>query len=377
MYGKEADRFIQDENIENSFDETPPDVHFEAGMHCVDCHTKIEVHGDNHIQGLASCITRVQCEDCHGSPRARANPSPAYDHIRDSDGELILTTRVTQRELVIPQVIDAITPGHPRYTAAAATGMGVNPEGFSHVDKLACQSCHSGWVPTCYGCHVEVDLARSEPYKTTGAQVPGAAVGSGIWHQLNDLILMKNAYGRYSPSMPAERLFFTLVHRPPEGETKVTFERHPRRFINAEGTAVAGFGQRPIDPHTTVRRSQFMACDRCHSIGTSDNPPNEALLDITHGFGSERFPYEACAVGETCTDAVGRVTYQLDAVLQKNGESLIVSDPASVFGGTPLTMDEIEAMRAVVLDGSEGPSTPIPAGARSDPGFPASRPPGN
>lgn len=377
MYGKDSDGYLVDEDIRNAIDETPPDVHFEAGMHCVDCHTRAELHGDGHLQANAMCTESVTCEDCHGTPRKRATPTPAFERLRTEDGVLKLRTRVTDRDLEVPQIVDAITPGHPRFSPRAQQAMGVNADGFSHADGVACQTCHSAWIPTCYGCHIEVNLAESQPYTTTGALVPGRASGEGIFEQLNDLVLMKNARGRLMPSMPAERLFLSLFHQPAGEPRQDTFRRAPRHRLDAQGTPLIGHGQRAVDPHTTQKRSQFMACDRCHSVGSQENPSNAALLDITHGFGSQRFIYNACELGKSCADADDWVPYPLDALLDSEGKSLIARDPADGQAARPLTLGEIGRMRAIVLQGDEGWSTPVPPDARTNPAFPGFMAPGD
>lgn len=47
------------------FDGLAPDVHFEAGMHCLDCHTN-DLHGDGRLyQSRWQVAGRAQCSDCH------------------------------------------------------------------------------------------------------------------------------------------------------------------------------------------------------------------------------------------------------------------------------------------------------------------------
>jgi hypothetical protein len=43
------------------------DVHFERGMHCIDCHFLQDVHGDGHIYSTNWDAIEVECEDCHGT----------------------------------------------------------------------------------------------------------------------------------------------------------------------------------------------------------------------------------------------------------------------------------------------------------------------
>jgi len=80
-----------------------PDVHYEAGMTCIDCHTADEIHGGGVNERLA---VQVQCEDCH-------------------------TT-----------ILDI-----PAHTL--------------HSDKVDCAACHSAWHQTCVNCHLETSKTDS------------------------------------------------------------------------------------------------------------------------------------------------------------------------------------------------------------------------
>ena len=39
--------------------------------------------------------------------------------------------------------------------------------------RLSCQACHSTWVPQCYGCHVQYNLAGKQLDKISGRESPG------------------------------------------------------------------------------------------------------------------------------------------------------------------------------------------------------------
>src|SRR5690606_39253672 len=130
--------------------------------------------------------------------------------------------------------------------------------------------------------HVEVDLTESAADLLSGDLEPGTPRGRPMGVATQDLVLLWNQHGKLAPSMPAERMFYTLVEDAPGGAAP--------RFADAP----RAFGQRAIDPHTTRRRSAFMACDRCHTAGELDDPDNAALLDLTHGFGTPRYDVAAC-----------------------------------------------------------------------------------
>ena len=78
----------------------PGDVHFSAGMECMDCHTLDEVHGDGsrHTSFQAPGVLDVECTDCHPSL------PPTLSH-------------------------------------------------SVHGEKLDCSGCHVRSVPACFNCH--------------------------------------------------------------------------------------------------------------------------------------------------------------------------------------------------------------------------------
>jgi len=46
-----------------------PDIHFEKGMHCIDCHLAREIMGDGKIYSRMTQQVEVRCQDCHGTEK--------------------------------------------------------------------------------------------------------------------------------------------------------------------------------------------------------------------------------------------------------------------------------------------------------------------
>ena len=66
------------------------DIHLEKGMHCVDCHFRQDAHGDGNLYNEPRAAIEIQCEDCHGSIRQRANlftSGPAASSVTGSVAE--------------------------------------------------------------------------------------------------------------------------------------------------------------------------------------------------------------------------------------------------------------------------------------------------
>lgn len=369
LYGLPVGALLRDEDDRNGFDETPPDVHFEAGMDCVDCHGAAEVHGTGRIGGDHTCeLTGTRCEDCHGDVRREADLNANRHALtRRPDGTIILTTRRSGRELVVPQTRDALDPRSPHYNPNAVAAKAVSDDDWSHADAVECSTCHSGWLPSCYGCHVELDLSGTGRYLTTAAIVPGSITSTMLHTAANDQTLLWNSRGKLQGSMPAERLFTSLFIAAPGGSTPA-FTMAPRARDTLDETHRTAFGQRPIDPHTTRRTSPFAACDRCHATAPDDTgaPANQTLLDLTYGFGTHRFDVLGCdlASDPACPPDAPRVPYALDAIMARDGTPLVLIGHANV---RPLSLEEVDRLRRIEVDAS----TPVPSDAATNPAWPA------
>jgi hypothetical protein len=204
--GRNANQYILHEDYDgDGRDDTPADVHHEAGMGCVDCHGGLDVHGGPTDDPASSPVLSrmgqavgVTCESCHGTIDAYAptQPGRAQDGAtrelavdrkgrllsnvwRETDGELWLTSRVTGRRHYVPQTRDVVgdngkthpVSGIPLYSRNASFAMGranadpqdgIGPiqahraiDGFSHTTRMDCVSCHASWTNTCMGCHLK------------------------------------------------------------------------------------------------------------------------------------------------------------------------------------------------------------------------------
>lgn len=95
-----------------------PDVHFEKGLECMDCHTVEEIHGDGKYYTSEKLAVKVRCEDCHLTRKVVKNMVATYN-----------TSLIAHR---------------------------------IHDGKLACYACHAGWYQTCYNCHLDVLLKEKK-----------------------------------------------------------------------------------------------------------------------------------------------------------------------------------------------------------------------
>ena len=202
--GRNRNQYLLEEDYDgDGRDDTPPDVHYEAGMGCIDCHGSFDLHGgdvtapDGHLASRMEQAVAIRCEDCHGTAEARATTvaGSRYDgtpaqvgadsfgnamrHVVQEGDDLFLYSRLTGAKHYIPQTLDTIVDSgvvnplndEPVYSTKAsfamgrvdgdaATGIGPTQAGgvsanFSHTDRMDCATCHSAWTNTCMGCHLE------------------------------------------------------------------------------------------------------------------------------------------------------------------------------------------------------------------------------
>lgn len=203
--GRNAHQYILFEDYDgDGRDDTPADVHYEAGLGCIDCHGSFDLHGGdvtksgNDLKSRMHQSVAITCESCHGSATAYASTKQGTNYAgqaatvavdakgnelkhvaRDQDGHLYLTSRVTGKRHFVVQTKDTVVDGGiknpfsqaPVYSAKASYAMGrddglastgIGPRqtncastGFAHGDSMSCASCHSAWTNTCVGCHLE------------------------------------------------------------------------------------------------------------------------------------------------------------------------------------------------------------------------------
>ncbi|MEZ6016653.1 MAG: hypothetical protein R3F49_16160 [Planctomycetota bacterium] len=220
--GRNGNQYLVREDYDgDGRDDTPADVHYEAGMGCIDCHGSHDLHGGDVAAGAAHLESRmeqavaIRCESCHGSADAYADvvAGTTYDgtsaevafdaeglplrHVhRDAQGNFWLKSRLTGAVHYVPQTRDTVVNSgrtHPvtgatLYSAKASyamgrvdgdTGTGLGPiqtsgahQGFSHMDNMDCASCHSSWTNTCMGCHLEGEYDNGNNFSNiTGERI--------------------------------------------------------------------------------------------------------------------------------------------------------------------------------------------------------------
>jgi len=254
-----------------TFTHIAADVHFDAGMECIDCHTAREVMGDGYAHASMEGQLEVRCEDCHGdgarrpqfeevwresdapiresrqyarplSPGTRAaltSKGRPYSNVVESQGKIVLTTKRTGKMLTSPVITGS----------AAHTIVGHG--------RLECSACHSRAVPQCFGCHTSYDKRESSWDFVKDEDSAGAFAETEDVRTLYPFPLALNGRGGIAPVTPGCQTFVTVI----EGDGLRSLDESVARY---QGRRQLRFV--PFYSHNTGRRA--VGCSECHGDPT-------------------------------------------------------------------------------------------------------------
>ncbi len=295
------------------------DVHYKKGMLCQDCHTSIDLHGDNFLTGANLAAVEIECQDCHGTtkkypwelplgygdefdtqekqgrPRGVAQTLPEYLKQgfvpkNREDGYL-----VTARGNPFPK---ALKKGN-KVLIHLASGKDIElrplkllkeQEALSkealvamdtitkHTSEMECYACHATWAPQCYGCHVKVDYSKGKQnpdylaaahdhdiHGRTGGMkdlkkylVDGEVTESRSYLRWEDPILVQNGEGRISPAIPGCQVSITVIDK----EGKTLLNNHIYK-VQDNNRSVNAMDMSPVNPHTIQKEAR--SCESCHT----------------------------------------------------------------------------------------------------------------
>ena len=235
------------------------DVHHQKGLSCIDCHGSYELMGDGKHHSHQEEAVDVQCIDCHPS---EAPNTSAIGKLTDRESLMIsglrkydprnrvvvtaknnfplLNTRVDSlNRIILTNKLTGEFQESKRMSPFCSKGLGHS--------RLACESCHSAWVPQCIGCHTSfekstpgVDLLTGKPTVGSWIEYAGKNFAEPPTLGVNEI-----AGGKIIPTMPG--MILTIDQNSyAQGKSK-TFRR---LYAPASG-------------HTTQRASR--SCRSCHN----------------------------------------------------------------------------------------------------------------
>ncbi len=304
-----------------------PDIHRERGMHCIDCHGSADIKGAPSSPALYSKV-QIRCEDCHGThskepgefllvqadPNTKAvlktvNKNPnlrkkirpgniilvnsqgtKMPHIKRDKDQWVLYSKVSGKKHVIP-ILKNIPPP-PAHQIK------------KHMAALECHACHARWSASDWGMHLIREtspdlekwknwsfsdptlqqlLAQEIPEDASGKMLDWSTAKStpkgiegnwidGVWWDVftetswRDMVLGKNARGKYSIMKPRHQYF--LTDRTEENQASGKRAEVLKTVDGKPGLILV-----PHTPHT-IRKS-VRSCESCHdstlAVGLGDS----------------------------------------------------------------------------------------------------------
>ncbi len=277
-----------------------PDLHFERGMECVDCHTSVDVHGDGNVYPTTLHQVEIECHDCHGTPAHYPWELPVgygeriegdtprgvftlFDEDAQKERDYLLTNRGNRRRNTYREGTKAFLTSYftdkvhemPLLKTNALENDWKTEQGkvamcavSQHIDKLECYACHSTWAPQCYGCHIKYDR-RKEGTDWIGtalnhglvdgkeriAKSPGDIYENRSYMRWEKPILGLNMEGKVSPIIPGCQVVWTYVNE--DGETVV----RNKVFTTSDG--FSGSTLAPVQAHANTIPAR--TCENCHT----------------------------------------------------------------------------------------------------------------
>ena len=244
-----------------------PDVHFAAGMECIDCHTSRDVMGDGYAYRNMYLQTEIACEDCHGGlkevPRYREITRENDEALRESKSyrrpvtsgmKMIQTSKGRSYSNVFYQDNTIWVVGKKsgkRHKSKVITGTPAHT--VAGHERLECYSCHSRAVPQCYGCHTTYDKRQNGYDFIKSEETVGAFSETEDYRMLYPFPLALNQRGRISPVTPGCQTFVNVIE--PDGKSSKT--EYVAKFKGRQQLRFA-----PFYSHNTSKKA--VGCAECH-----------------------------------------------------------------------------------------------------------------
>jgi hypothetical protein len=231
--------------------ELPADIHHtKAGLDCIDCHSEKGVMGDGKKHHHMEDAVDINCKDCHLPKFKPADElAQTLNDLNDEvpDAAAIAYTNKKDSPLYHVQKTDQNTQVLYRKKDGKKfelSKMSDNPYHTLAIHKrLECTSCHSSWMPSCYGCH--------EVYFEDGKQFDWVEkkMTKGEWQEFRSFLRFE------SPSLGIGYNKKIMPFAPGCQVIGTVFK--DKKIEQFHSMAMAGW-----DPHTTQKSAR--KCIDCH-----------------------------------------------------------------------------------------------------------------
>ncbi|MFO0985573.1 MAG: hypothetical protein U1E76_28205 [Planctomycetota bacterium] len=311
---------------------TPPDIHHERGMHCIDCHTVNDVMGDGHIYAKMETAVEVECQDCHGTPAAvssltTSRGAPLENLVRRGD-DVFLIGKVDGREHRVKQAKQVVTPGHPDFNPRAQVAM------TSAHQRLECYACHAAWSVNFFGFHFDRNLQFTQLDLLSGERTPGrVSTQEKVFATFRQLYLGWNSEGMIAPYLVGFSSMGT-VHGS-HGETLID------QALPVTRAGLSGMTLVAHNPHST--RDVARPCADCHrsavayGLGSGRYSLARNLYVVTDDRGLEVMAYDrlgldrGAPVAKLPLPGAARVVLAADEVTGVTRTAFVIARGAGVF----------------------------------------------
>ncbi len=244
--------YVRDDSI------TPPDVHHQRGMHCIDCHTSRDTMGDGEIYPVMDHAVEVECSTCHGTIEAEADLKTAAGRsmknlVREGQ-EVFLVSKVTGARHRVKQAKNVVDALHPDFRPMAREAM------TKEHGKLECYACHAGWTVNFYGFHFDRNESFTQLELISGQRTPGRVnTLEKVFATFKQFQLGLNHEDAFSTYVVGFSTFCTAY----DATGKVVIDQRMPKSANGLS------GMTLIHHQTHSTRPEARSCVECHRSGST------------------------------------------------------------------------------------------------------------
>ena len=151
--------------------------------------------------------------------------------------------------------MEIVDPSSPLYNPRAARAM--TADHLKEQGGLECYSCHSSWVPNCFGCHFERDERELGLNFMTGEpEVGKVTTNNKIFEALRYFMMGPNKSGRIAP--------YIVGCHPIADVTAADGSKILDFAMPSTVNALSGIAFQPVQPHTVRGKGEVRGCAECH-----------------------------------------------------------------------------------------------------------------
>ena len=154
--------------------------------------------GDGVLWGAMEHAVEISCSDCHGTftepATLRTRRGTPLEHVRRRGDEVVLKSKVTGAEHVVPQAVHVIDRTLAEYNPEAARAM------TAAHQRLECYTCHAGWNVNFLGFHFDRNESLSQLDLISGLRTRGrVTTQEKVFATWKSFYAGRNEAGRVAP----------------------------------------------------------------------------------------------------------------------------------------------------------------------------------